>query len=242
MTNNANLFLHRLLQYFGMDIVRWYKVPENTLLGLTKYDIRTVLDIGANTGQSARFYRRAFPNALIYSFEPLPAAYKELDEWARRQNGKVRALNIALGDHTGPMIIKEHVDFSPSSSFLKSTHHSTVLFPQTSCQQDTQVNMARLNDIAKDLEIEPDVLIKMDVQGFEHSVIKGGMAVLSQAVACIIEVSLQPLYEGQPTFKDLSFLMDDLGFEYAGNILQVYDEKGYVIYLDALFRKPVTFK
>lgn len=239
MTISAKSVLHRLLKYSGVDIVKWYKVPENTLLGLTEYDIRTVLDIGANSGQSARFYRQVFPNALIYSFEPLPAAYKELDEWAQRQKGKARALNLALGDHTGRMIIKEHVDFPPSSSFLESTRHSIALFPQTSRQQDVQVKMARLDDIVMDLEIEPGILIKMDVQGFEDRVIEGGRAIINQAVACIMEVSLQPLYEGQPIFMDLCLLMAGLGFEYAGNILQVYDEKGRIIYLDALFKKPL---
>jgi FkbM family methyltransferase len=240
VTNIAKSVFHQLLHYVGADIVRWSKVPENTLLGVVEYDIHTILDIGANIGQSARFYRQVFPNAFIYSFEPLSAAYKELDEWAQSQNGKVRALNVALGDHDGPMAIKEHVDFSPSSSFLESTRYSTILFPQTSRQKDVQVNIARLDDVAKDLEIKPEILVKMDVQGFEDRVIEGGKATLSQATACIMEVSLQPLYEGQPAFKDLCRLMDNLGFEYAGNILQIYDEKGRVIYLDALFRKPVV--
>ena len=239
MTITVRTVLHQILQYMGIDIVRWYKVPENTLLGLKEHDIRTVLDIGANTGQSARFYRQVFPNALIYSFEPLPIAYAELNAWAQTQNGKVRAVNVALGDHDGAMVMKEHADFSPSSSFLERTPHSVSLFPQTSRQKDVQVNMARLDAVAKDLEIKPGILVKMDVQGFEDRVIEGGRAVLSQSVACIMEVSLQPLYEGQPTFKDLCLLMDGLGFEYAGNILQIYDEKGRVIYLDALFRKPV---
>ena len=223
----------------GIDIVRWYKVPENTLLGLKEHDIRTVLDIGANTGQSARYYRQVFPNALIYSFEPLPTAYGELNAWAQTQNGKARALNVALGDYNGTMVMKEHADFSPSSSFLERTSHSVALFPQTSRQKDVQVNMARLDDIAKDLEINPCILVKMDVQGFEDKVIEGGQTVLKQSIACIMEVSLQPLYKGQPTFKTLCDLMNGLGFEYAGNILQIYDEKGCVIYLDALFRKPV---
>ena len=155
MTFNAKSLLHRVLRYLGIDVVRWYKVPENTLLGLTEFDIHTVLDIGANIGQSARIYGRIFPNALIYSFEPLPKVYESLEKWAQRQSGKARALNVALGDHTGPIEIKEHVDFSPSSSFLEATHHSTELFPETSRQRVVQVNMARLDDIAADLEIEP---------------------------------------------------------------------------------------
>ncbi len=238
MTMNAKGFLHRVLRWAGVDITRWYKVPENTLLGITEYKICTILDIGANTGQSARFYRQTFPSAIIYSFEPLPTVYAKLNEWAQDQNGKVRALNVALGDHNGTMAMKEHVDFSPSSSFLERTQRSTELFPQTVRQRNVQVNMARLDDIAEDLEMVPQVLIKMDVQGFENRVIEGGKATFSQAVACITEVSLQPLYEGQPTFKELCIVMDGLGFEYAGNILQIYDPKGRVIYLDALFRKP----
>src|SRR5688572_20413860 len=113
--------LHKLLWYLGVDIIKRYKVPENTLLGLANYDIRTVLDIGANMGQSARSYRQIFPNAIVFSFEPLPAVYAELAQWAQMQNGKARAFNLALGDHTGQNTIKEHLDFSASSSFLKST-------------------------------------------------------------------------------------------------------------------------
>lgn len=233
------LFLHQLLRTVGIDIVRWYKVPEQTLLGVTEFKIGTILDIGANIGQSSQYYRRIFPDAQIYSFEPLPGVFAELDTWAQTQNGKVRAINVAVGDHNGVMTMKEHVDFSPSSSFLERTSHSTELFPQTSSQKEVQVTMVRLDVIAENLEINQGVLVKMDVQGYEDRVIEGGKSVISQAVACIMEVSLQPLYEDQPTFKELCLLMDDLGFEYAGNIQQIYDGFGRVIYLDALFTKPI---
>jgi len=45
---------------------------------LQELDIRTVLDIGANSGQSARLYRYLFPRAAIFAFEPLPECYKRL--------------------------------------------------------------------------------------------------------------------------------------------------------------------
>src|SRR2546421_11897610 len=37
----------------------------------------TVLDIGASHGQFAREILRAFPDANIYSFEPIPECYEE---------------------------------------------------------------------------------------------------------------------------------------------------------------------
>ena len=173
--------LHKLLRTIGIDFVRWNKNPDNTLLGLTKYDISTVLDIGANVGKSARQYRQLFPDALIYCFEPLPHICAELNEWAQTQNGKVKALNM---------------------------------------------------------ELVPEMLVKMDVQGFEDRVIKGGKETLRKALACILEVSLHPLYEGQPSFMDLCRQMEKLGFQYAGNILQIYDNDGSIVYIDALFKKP----
>ena len=75
----------------------------------------------------------------------------------------------------------------------------------------------------------------MDVQGFEDRVIRGGVEVIKKAVACIVEVSLDRFYLGQARFSDLVILMNDLGFDYAGNLEQVYASDGHVIYFDAVF-------
>jgi FkbM family methyltransferase len=39
---------------------------------------RTVLDVGANVGQTARELSRAFPAARVYSFEPVPTTFEQL--------------------------------------------------------------------------------------------------------------------------------------------------------------------
>lgn len=41
-------------------------------------DIKTVFDIGANKVQFAKLAREVFPQAKIYSFEPLPHCFTEL--------------------------------------------------------------------------------------------------------------------------------------------------------------------
>src|SRR5256885_959561 len=40
--------------------------------------IRTVVDIGANVGQFAEAARRAFPQAILHCFEPLPLCFVRL--------------------------------------------------------------------------------------------------------------------------------------------------------------------
>ncbi|GAH79987.1 unnamed protein product, partial [marine sediment metagenome] len=78
--------------------------------------IRTVLDIGANTGQFASQFQRLLPDARLYSFEPLEDCYNEL---LKRMGHipKFRAFNFALGDINGQAQIYRN-DYTPSSSLL----------------------------------------------------------------------------------------------------------------------------
>jgi hypothetical protein len=41
-------------------------------------DAKMIFDVGANVGQTAKTYRRLFPSAEIWSFEPVPASYESL--------------------------------------------------------------------------------------------------------------------------------------------------------------------
>ena len=90
---------------------------------------------------------------------------------------------------------------------------------------------------AEHIPLTPDILIKIDVQGYEDRVIKGGAKTFTQATACILEVSIEHLYENQPSFGDLLIMLGDLGFDYAGNLFQSYTADGDVIQFDAVFRQ-----
>ena len=82
-----------------------------------------------------------------------------------------------------------------------------------------------------------EILIKLDVQGYEDRVIKGGEETFKKAKACIVEVNLYKLYEGQTNFKEIVELLYNSGFRYAGNLDQAFDNDGRVIYIDAVFIK-----
>ena len=230
-----------ILNGLGLTLIRLNTHPENTLLGLHVFPVATVLDIGANTGQSAQLYRKLFPDAVIHSFEPLPDVYKTLTEWAQSQGGMVNTCNIALGDFDGEVTINRHTDHSPSSSILPITQHGIDLYPQTEQQQSIRVPIRTLDSIASEMVFPKEILVKMDVQGFEESVIKGGKDVIQQALGCVLEVSLQPLYQGQADFRRIYLLMSELGFEYGGTINQTYDQIGRVIYSDILFLNTILF-
>lgn len=67
---------------------------------LPPLEVRTVLDVGANVGQSARDYLRHWPHARIHCFEPVTATF---DALVRNLAGdpRVRCHRVALGSSEG---------------------------------------------------------------------------------------------------------------------------------------------
>jgi methyltransferase, FkbM family len=57
------------------------------------------------------------------------------------------------------------------------------------------IEVRRLSDVVRELNLRDPLLLKLDVQGFEDKVIAGGEDVVARAKIIIIEVSFQPLYE-----------------------------------------------
>ncbi|NJM49203.1 MAG: FkbM family methyltransferase, partial [Alkalinema sp. RU_4_3] len=144
------------------------------LTWLKSYEIKTVLDIGANTGQFAEKARRLFPGAKIYSFEPLASCYQALIGYFEGVEG-FQAFNFALGDRSGEAEIF-CCDYSPSSSMLPMGEVHKAAFPYTKDQTVQKIQIRRLDDLADQLELRRPLLVKMDVQGFEDRVIAGGLA------------------------------------------------------------------
>ncbi len=208
------------------------------MLGITQLPIKTIVDVGANKGQFAQKTTLLFPDAKFYCFEPLLGPFQILERWSLNINANIEVFNLALGDERGKTDMNYHINHDLSSSILKSTELTSDIYPITKNQEIVSVNIDTLDDFFSDKveSIQADLLIKLDVQGFEDRVIKGGKKVFSIAKAVIIEVNIDSLYEGQASFNKLVVLLSDLGFDYAGNIEQAYSNQGKCIYLDALFK------
>lgn len=231
--NTVKTFFHLL----SADVIRLRNSPRETLLGLRHRHIRTVIDCGANAGQFARYVSGFFPEAFLFCFEPLAEPYAKLSAWAATQEGRVRCFQVALGDQEGEAVMRHHLEHSPSSSLLATTGHEVALFPETARQSEVVVPVTTLDTILTDFMdgMAQDILLKLDVQGYEDRVLRGATRLLGKVQACLLEVSVDPLYQGQASFKDLVMLLDASGLEYAGNLDQAYGEDGRVMWLDALF-------
>jgi FkbM family methyltransferase len=203
-------------------------------LWLRDIGIKTVFDIGANTGQFAHYIRTIFPYATLYCFEPLLDCYQQLaNDFQHHKH--FQAFNVALGTESGEVEIHRS-SYSPSSSLLPMTDLHKENFPHTRDSVTEKVRLAKLDDLANDLHITRPMLLKVDVQGFEQQVLVGGPNVISQADVIIIELSFEPLYEGQSLFNDLYQMLVRMGFQYRGNQDQLISAKdGRVLQADGIF-------
>jgi FkbM family methyltransferase len=247
--NSSRKLAKQFLGLFGLDVrllrnvraheVRTWEQTQDALWRpfLAHHDVRTVIDVGANTGQFARLIHRVCPAAKVFSFEPLANCRAELDDTLARIPGS-KTFPIALGDTTGTVPMRQSA-FSPCSSLLNGTNHLGDDYPEAAITSTIDVPLERLDDALKGETLEPGILVKLDVQGYEIPVIRGALQTLGRASLVVVEVCFfRKLYEGQPLFDDVYRTLRDLGFNYMGSPEQ-YPQKrdGRIVEADAVFER-----
>lgn len=201
---------------------------------LMRYEPKTILDIGANDGYSVTLFRQIFPQARILSFEPLADCFQMVESTIQR-HPPGQAFHCALGDQDGTSIIHRS-EFTPSSSLLPMDQIHKQEFPHTSNSTDEKITVRRLDGMRNELRLEPPFIAKIDVQGFEDRVIRGGEQTLRQAVAIVVELSNYSLYKDQATFSGVHSQLESMGFVFRGTIDQMQSPKdGRILQFDGLF-------
>jgi FkbM family methyltransferase len=229
-------FIRRALANFGIEANR---IPKNRYGWLRDLNINTVLDIGANTGQFATLIHKILPDCDIYSFEPLGDCFEELERHMHHLE-RFRAFRYALGERDDELEMHRS-EFSPSSSLLAMSRVHAQLFPYTARTWVERVSVRTLDGVVTSLKLRDNVLIKIDVQGYEDRVIRGGGSALARAKALIVEVSFQPLYDSQPLFDSIYRMLWELGFRYAGSMEQLKNPvDGSVLQADAVFLRATN--
>lgn len=232
---NMKKVIKKLVHSLGLDI-RKHQEAIHPLDFLKNHDVRTVMDIGANVGQFAEEVRAILPQAQIYSFEPITSVYAELLK-NRKGDSKWKGFNYALGNEEGVQEILVS-PYSPSSSLLPKTDLLNTAFPHTQGGAKEKITISKLDTIAKKLNLEGKILVKMDVQGFEQKVIEGGLETLSKATVVLTETSFFPIYEGQPLFEDIYSALTKLGFTYRGSLHAKYHPTTHeILFEDSIFVK-----
>jgi FkbM family methyltransferase len=203
-------FIRRSLRRAGYDLHRFVPTssPDAQLAQVLKtFGIDLVLDIGANTGQYGASLREIGYRGRIVSFEPLVTAWPALVAACAGDPRWTAAPRSAIGDHDGEITINIAGN-SASSSVLPMLDSHRDAAPHSAYIGTDVVPIARLDSAAAAFTDDAARLfIKIDTQGYETQVLAGGPATIAAAAAVQVEMSLIPLYDGQPAFDAMLALM-----------------------------------
>lgn len=226
-------FLPAFLRWPKFSCASFLMVARLARLGLRP---RTILDVGANTGQFAVSAAKRFPQAAIHSFEPLPECYAKLRSMAARL-GNVETRALALGDTVGELAF--HVNtHTHSSSVLPLADEHRKAFPWAREAREITVKASTLDHEYRDKTLIGPVLLKLDVQGYEAKVLKGGTETISRIDHIVAEMSFKPLYRGEWSFHQTLNLLDGLDFDLVQPVGFLKDPtSGTYLQMDGLFAR-----
>lgn len=147
------------------------------------------------------------------------------------------AFNFALGEADSTTVIHRS-EHRPASSILPHSELHKRVYPHAAQSQTQNITIRPLDAVAAELDLAPNLLVKIDVEGYEDRVIRGGMRTIASAKVVLMEISFQKLFDGQVLFDGLYDLLRPMGFAFRGFQRQAQDPaSGEVLFADAIFLK-----
>lgn len=186
-----------------------------------RHPIKRVLDVGAYRGDFARLIRELFPGAYIKCVEGDDRQEAYLQEFETEF--------YLLGKKT------KQVDFYtlPDS---QCTTGSSIYRENTIYYQEPLVVQKWMYAL-DDLNFPPFDLIKLDVQGAELDILKGGKKYLERTKPkyLLLETSIQQYNQGAPLAGEVISYLNKKHYRLCDIMDILYDQNGQLLQVDFLF-------
>lgn len=137
-----------------------YHVPD----GL---EPKIILDIGGNIGIAAVYLSRKFPQATVYSFEPVPTNFAVLSKNVATL-ANVKAFPFGLGKQSGEFDIYASEDSLNYGGFSLYGRASDGVNAGIDLSRPTRVEIRRTADVLREQGVDRIDVIKVDTEGAEY--------------------------------------------------------------------------
>ena len=222
-----------ILRRTGYDLVPVKEMGVNPFRDM-KYFLNgqkspIILDVGANSGQTAKKFRRMFPDSTIHSFEPSPTTYEKLNARCAKFFN-VKTWNCGVGAANATLTFQEN-DHSDMSSFL-----SPSKFCWGQIIRQIEVPIISLDTFAREQNLDFIHILKSDTQGYDLEVFKGASQLMSENRIGLIyfEFIFSDMYQGSPLFHEMFQYLSQKNF----SLVTFYDsnfQQDLVSWTDVLF-------
>lgn len=203
-----------------------------------RYRVDCVLDVGGNRGQFHDLIREdvGFVGHIV-SFEPV-SRYADLLTERAREDSQWKICRYALGSTAGSAEI--HVTRSPGLNSFLAPRGDVVegFWSEDSVIAKEVVEIRALDAVFPELQAQLGFqrpYLKLDTQGFDLQVLRGGTGALRSVVGYQTEASVRPIYEGMPDYRDSIEYGNRHGFELSGMFPVSVDDTMRLIEFDCIF-------
>ncbi len=190
---------------------------------------RTVLDVGAHVGSFAQQFLNVFPDCVPTLIEPNPFCQKALAEIGFELYGVAASREAGRAEL---YLTKEWLQSTGSSLYRENTH-----FFRDDVVVKHEVDKVRLDDLFQGRRFD---FVKIDTQGSELDVLRGGQTVLSQADYILVEISLVEYNIGGARAEAVFAQLNDMGF-HCTEVTEFHRlsgvQNGNLLQMDILFER-----
>jgi FkbM family methyltransferase len=194
-----------------------------------------VLDVGANEGSFTNAIKALVPAAQVVAVEPAPGPRAQLQQRFAATPG-VTVVGKAVGEAPGTATF--HLTAHSHNSSLQVPHQGMeMLYDDAGWQvvESVEVPVTTLDELADGRDVS---VLKLDVQGGELPVLRGGREALARTTAILIEVTFVSHYENDATFGTLHAELVGQGFELIAMSETGRTLKGVPTWGDACYIRP----
>lgn len=201
--------------------------------------VNYVLDVGANFGgYGTRLRRNVGYRGPLLSFEPEESAYAELRRTASR-DPRWETRQVALGDRSGRATMHVYPGHEDFNSLHEPTSYGLTNFPLAEARAQT-VDVRRLDDECAQLPEDCRILLKVDTQGHDLSVLQGAAAILPRTEVLQLEVPLRHVYQESASLVDYLAFLEKERFVPSGVFAAARGPNGELVELDLLARRLIS--
>ncbi len=205
--------------YYQLKLFKFLK--KNNFMN---FDI--FFDVGAHKGESIILFSRNFNIKKIYSFEPSPINYRELEKnkeiiKSKFKNLEINIENYALGSENKKSKINQLSESSSStinqinqnSKYFKKKNLFLRLNKNNNFQTELEINQIKLSDYIYEKQIPKIDFLKIDTEGYEFNVLVGLGKYLKNVSLIMFEHHYHNMIVKGYSFSDINNLLKKNNFK-----------------------------
>lgn len=183
-------------------------------------DVKIIFDIGSCHALESVEFAKRYKKSKIFTFEANPISYQVCLENSKEYSS-ISVINKAVNDYDGmckfyPMdkdktiTTWEDGNQGASSLYLANGAYDHI---EKYVQYEIEVPCTRIDTFCKENNLNFVDIVWMDLQGAELKALKSMGDILDTVQIIHTELEMNPMYEGQCLFGDVSEYLQERGFD-----------------------------